>query len=340
FANLSPVPHLGSLNENSYVSPITHLNSPSTSLTQTSNNSASSPSNTPTLSTPLILTRMLGDYASLLIKSSCFSPFLHLPKVKNVEPDLTSFPFTSMAICSSTAMNLSTDTQFFRRAIDATRHQLIGNFPLYECMQQWDAIHALLIYESLEIKDSIGNESEAWRLVMPVKNLEMGFLLKMTRTYIEPYLQIRSPDIAAFSDFKSTPCSPTTTTWGRGEPPKQHVEQFSSSTWTRKTSPYYEPLSDDLILNMPLPCSQTVWLAFEEENCRLAIKNHQPWVNYSSPDPDHPTTEALSKETCLSTILSKYSKERIQAAIGPHVGLGDSDDLRRLIILCATEQFL
>jgi len=128
FANVLPIPHPGSSIENSYISPRTHLNSPATSLTQTSNDSTRSPSNTPTLSTPLILTRMLGDYASLLIKGSCFSPFLHLPKVKNVEPDLTSFPFTSMAICSSTGMNLSTDKQFFRQAIDAARHRLIGNF--------------------------------------------------------------------------------------------------------------------------------------------------------------------------------------------------------------------
>ena len=46
-------------------------------------------------------------------------------------------------------------------------------------MQQWDAIHAILIYESLEIKEGIANESEAWSLTMPVKNLEMGFLLKV-----------------------------------------------------------------------------------------------------------------------------------------------------------------
>ena len=128
FANVSPVPHPGSLIEKSYISSLTHGNSPSTSLTQTSDDSTRSPSNTSTSSTPLILTRILGDYASLLIKGSCFSPFLHLPKIKNVEPDLTSFPFTSMAICSSTGMNLSTDKQFFRRVIDAARHQLIGNF--------------------------------------------------------------------------------------------------------------------------------------------------------------------------------------------------------------------
>lgn len=172
----------------------------------------------------------------------------------------------------------------------------------------------------------------------------------MTRAYIQPYLQIRSPDIDAFSDFKSTPCSPTTTTWGRWrttETTRRTVFIVNMVNFLknydprmRKISPYYEPLNDDLILNMPLPCSQAVWLAYEEESCRLAMKNHQPWVNSSSPDPDRTTAEALSRENCLSTILSKYSKERIQAAIGSHVGLGDSDDLRRLVILCATEQFL
>lgn len=172
----------------------------------------------------------------------------------------------------------------------------------------------------------------------------------MTRAYTQPYLQIRSPDIDAFSDFDSTPCSPTTTTWGRWRTTETtrrtvfivNMVNFLKSydLKTGKASPYYEPLNDDLILNMPLPCSQAVWLAYEEEGCKLAIKNHQPWVNTSSPDPDLPTAEALSREICLSTILSKHSKECIQAAIGSRVGLGDSDDLRRLIILCATEQFL
>lgn len=46
-------------------------------------------------------------------------------------------------------------------------------------MEQWDAIHAIIIYESLEIKDGIGNESKGWRLATPVKNIEMGFLLKV-----------------------------------------------------------------------------------------------------------------------------------------------------------------
>jgi hypothetical protein len=46
-------------------------------------------------------------------------------------------------------------------------------------MEQWDAIHAIIIYESLEIKDGIGNECEGWRLATPVRNPEMGLLLKV-----------------------------------------------------------------------------------------------------------------------------------------------------------------
>lgn len=145
-ANVSPVPHLESLLEKSYISPMTHGHSSSTSLTQTSNNSTGSPSNDSTWSAPLILTSILGDYCSSLTKDSCFSPFLHLPKVKNVEPDLTSFPFTSMAICSSTGLNLSTDKQFFRRAIDAARHRLIGQFvrPTYAQLRSDQMLRDLL----------------------------------------------------------------------------------------------------------------------------------------------------------------------------------------------------
>lgn len=172
---------------------------------------------------------------------------------------------------------------------------------------------------------------------------------QMTRTYIEPYLQIRSCDMDAFSDRQSSPCSPHTTTWGRWrttETTRRTVFIVNMINFlnnydptTRCTSPYYEPLNDDLILNMPLPCSQAVWLAYEEESCRLAMKN-QPLGNDHSPELDQSTIEALSKETCLSAILSKYSKESIQTAIGLHVGVGDSDSLRHLVILCATEQFL
>jgi hypothetical protein len=41
----------------------------------------------------------------------------------------------------------------------------------------------------------------------------------------------------------------------------------------------------------------------------------------------------------LKTVFSKFTKEYLQVEIGTSVGFGDSDELRRLIILCASEQF-
>ena len=108
---------------------------------------------------------------------------------------------------------------------------------------------------------------------------------------------------------------------------------------TGKISPYYEPLDDDLILNMPLPCSQAAWLACDEESWRLEMESHPPSVNYLSSDLDQPGSDALSRQTCLKFIVSKFSKERLETEVGAPVGLGDSDEFRRLIILCASVQF-
>lgn len=128
------------------------------------------------------IVRVLGGYAPLLTKGSFFSPFVHLsqyPLNGNSEPDLTSFPQTSMAICSSSAINLSTDPQFFRRAMLAARQRLIEDFPSLECMQQWDAVHAMSIYESLELGERIDDESGAWKLRPPIKGLGSPFFLKV-----------------------------------------------------------------------------------------------------------------------------------------------------------------
>lgn len=128
------------------------------------------------------LIRVLGGYAPLLTKRAFFSPFVHLsqyPLNGNAEPDLTSFPQTSMAICSSSGISLSADKQFFRRAMLAARQRLIDDFPMLECMQQWDAVHAMSIYESLELGDRIGDDSRAWKLRPPIKGLGSPFFLKV-----------------------------------------------------------------------------------------------------------------------------------------------------------------
>lgn len=53
-------------------------------------------------------------------------------------------------------------------------------------MQQWDALHAMLIYESLELRESISGGSEAWKHNPRVKGLGSPFLLKVRRSFHSP----------------------------------------------------------------------------------------------------------------------------------------------------------
>lgn len=171
----------------------------------------------------------------------------------------------------------------------------------------------------------------------------------MTESYLQSYPEIRNPDINVFSDPKSSPCSAATSAWARWRITETarrtiffaNMINFCGShdQKTRKQSPYYEPLNDDLILNMPLPCSQAAWFARDEESWRLAMKTHPPSANYLLSDFDHSRSEGLYSETLLKTILSKFTKEYLRAEIGTNVGFSDSDELRRFIILCASEQF-
>lgn len=46
-------------------------------------------------------------------------------------------------------------------------------------MQQWDALHAMLLYEVLELRESLGDELEAWKHKSKVKGLRSPFLLKV-----------------------------------------------------------------------------------------------------------------------------------------------------------------
>ncbi|KAK9320898.1 hypothetical protein V1517DRAFT_340336 [Lipomyces orientalis] len=355
--------------------------------------SASSAATPPSPSTSLAIVRVLGEYPSLLMKGSFVSPILHLSLYSlysNVVPDMTYLPLTSMAICCGSGINFPDGNRFFRRAMDAARERLIGSFPSYHCMQQWDALHAMLIYESLELRDRVGDESDAWKHTPRVNGLGSPFLLKvrrsfypfpslclflfslfllspsrshsifpdgtkltftsqMTESYLGLYHEIRNPDISVFSDPNSAPCRAATSIWARWRITETarrtiffaNILNFYSNRdhSTGKQLPYYEPLNDELILNMPLPCSQAAWLARDEEDWSLAMKRHPPPTNHLLSDFNSRGRDALSSEIFLKTILSKFTKEDLQVEIGTSVGFADSDELRRLIILCASEQF-
>lgn len=169
----------------------------------------------------------------------------------------------------------------------------------------------------------------------------------MTEVYANPYSQIRNQDVSVFTDPNSSPCIAATSQWARWritETARRTIFFANMLNFynnrdlhTGKQLPYYEPLNEDLILNMPLPCSHAAWVARDEEEWSVAIKNQKDSA-ISTLDSRSHACERLSSET-LKNVRSKFNKEYLQTEIGTSFGFGDSNELRRLIILCSCEQF-
>jgi hypothetical protein len=69
-------------------------------------------------------------------------------------------------------------------------------------MQQWDGLHAMLIYESLEMRESIGDESEPWKLTPQVKGLGSHFLLKVRCSSLVLQPPFTPPSFRVLSEFR------------------------------------------------------------------------------------------------------------------------------------------
>ncbi|KAL3422093.1 hypothetical protein PVAG01_06249 [Phlyctema vagabunda] len=322
-------------------------------LAISSNGSTGSTPAPQTSSISFKLASVLSEYPSLLIKDSFLSPFPHLAMYSlydNIGPDMSLLPLTSMAICCGAGIHASSGKQFFRRAMEAARQRLIGCFPENQCMQQWDALHAMLIYESLELRATIADEPENWKQNPRVKGLGSPFLLKMAHCYRKEYPAIRNFDINVFSESFSIPCTAAKTAWERWKFTETarrtiffaNILNFfgNRNLYTATQSSFYESLDDDLILNMPLPCNDNLWVARDEESWNLAVRSQPPSVNESSFGSSYLETEALSSPMNLKTIFTRFTKESIQVELGTSFGFNNSVELRHLIVLCASEQFV
>jgi hypothetical protein len=172
----------------------------------------------------------------------------------------------------------------------------------------------------------------------------------MTKSYARLYPQILSHDPAVFSDPNSAPGTDQDTPWCRWRITEtarrmvflaNMVNFFSNiDLTTGKQLAYYDPLDDDLILNMPLPCSQAEWSAQNEEDWQNAVHTRQlqEFPQSISSALDGTTREAIAGMTSLSAVFSQCSTDFLQTTLSS-IGFGNSDALRALIILCACEQF-
>ncbi|KZF24890.1 hypothetical protein L228DRAFT_243632 [Xylona heveae TC161] len=287
---------------------------------------------------------LLKQYPKLLLRDDFSSPFLHHSLYSDNVPDMTTLARTSTAICCGSAIGMKDGARYVKRAMDAERQRLIDAYPSYQCMQQWDALHAMLIYAILEMELTLEDDSEAWKQKPPVKGLKSPFLVKMTQCLI------KSHSDSSNADFISGSSSLSWNQWTVAETTRRTIFLANMINFlgnrdseTGQKSPYYEPLNNKLILNMPLPCSHALWTARTEYDWTLAMQLHQtnPWPAASDPLSVFDLSEHNAGGIfCLKNLFSRFTKDHLRTTLMKGCGFDGSDELRSFIILCALEQYL
>lgn len=100
----------------------------------------------------------------------------------------------------------------------------------------------------------------------------------------------------------------------------------SHNPYTGEQSLYYEPLDDEMILHMSLPSSTAAWNARTEKEWSEAM--YQSELNTD-----------IGRGESLKTLFAKYTKDHLQTKFSSQCGLGNSEELKHLVVLCALLQF-
>ena len=249
-------------------------------------------------------------------------------------------------------------------------------------MEQWDALHAMLLYEILELRETYKNGPDSWQLGVKVKGLQLPFLVKvqdyfprisplfpkltpfsgeprltlnvqMTQSFSKSYPELHDPNLDVYFDRTSGTNDPTQSPWNRWmitETARRtiflaNIINFLSNRnfKSAEQSSYYEPLDDEFVMSMPLPCTDALWRA-RTENDWTKLAMHEPSPAASDPLSDfNPLLlESLNSgfsQISIKSLFSKVTKDYLRTNLQKTIGFGDSDELRCFIILCALEQF-
>ncbi|KAJ5083045.1 hypothetical protein N7532_012088 [Penicillium argentinense] len=288
------------------------------------------------------LLRVLDQYPNSLLSDSFTSPLLHYSLYDADVPDMTTLARSSMAICCGSAMLTPDGARFARQAMEVERQRLIESYSQYTCMQQWDALHAMLVYSILEMRPSPGSQSKnEWKQKSCSRGLKAPFLAKMAQTFIRSHLKDLSPNLMPFSHT----LTPKFEHWAVAETTRRtiflaNIIHYLSNHHPESGLPslYYEPLNDEFILNMPLPCSHALWAARTEQEWKVTMEYCDN--NSSSLVEDFPSVFYLNPGCLtLKILMVNYSKVYLETFLMRNIGFGGSDELRSFIILCALRQF-
>ncbi|KAI9753499.1 MAG: hypothetical protein M4579_005131 [Chaenotheca gracillima] len=275
------------------------------------------------------LLAIIRRYTKLVATDGYRSPFVHHKLYRGAHADMTMMAKSTMAICCASAFGNQGNTRFVRKAVAAEQERLVRDFHLFSCVEEWDALHAMCIYQIVEPLDT---EDEGYTHPgMRTGDLHIPFLLKMARRFCQNHTSALDFNGADDADWLS---------WLVAETVRRtlfliHMINvlIGRDDDTGNFSLYYEPLDDAKIAALPLPAPTEMWEARSAHEWRAA-RERTGWVG----DRCRTFSSVLSESKSRST-------ERGSAAGGDHdsvladlyfgnPGLGDSAELRDLVVAC------
>ncbi|KAF2834373.1 hypothetical protein M501DRAFT_1035360 [Patellaria atrata CBS 101060] len=281
------------------------------------------------------LVHVLQEYPKLFLRDGYRSPIIHRELYHHGSTrDITEMQRSSIAISCAVGFDLKESCTFTQRVINSERTRLVETFHALSCVDEMDALHAMLLYEITELRECL-NDGERWRSGSRPKGLHRLLLLKMTKRFCEshPEAYNDSTQISYREDISFGSASKAWNTWYVAEAARRLIFLVNITNFlagidpgSGRQSPYYEPLSDDLILNMSLPSSTALWEARCEADWLDSLRQLEMGM------------QSGGKDT-IRRLLDTHTKDDIRMIYSNDYGLGNSNDFRGFVILAALEQF-
>ncbi|KAF4538240.1 putative C6 finger domain protein [Lasiodiplodia theobromae] len=257
------------------------------------------------------LLTIVCNYADLLMEDDYRSPLVHhtLYAFQGSYGDITAMVQSRTALCYHSATANERSARFARRATAAQRERLMHEF--LSCVEEWDALHAMLIYQISALLD---NGEGSSKTNMKAAEIHIPFLLKMARIFRKNHSQELSSGGAA-----------NWASWLVAETVRRTlfmvniINILTGSDENGRASYYYEPLDDDYIFSMPLPAPNDVWGARSATEWRDA-RERSGWSDELAD-----TLDSIKGPDRDQVLARLYSAEP---------GLSSSSALRDLIIAC------
>ncbi|KAG9523893.1 hypothetical protein KCV07_g2131, partial [Aureobasidium melanogenum] len=291
--------------------------------------------------------QILRRYPVLLASSDYHTPLLHRELYNMSTPEITALPRTTTAIMCALGLGNNSNTYFLRRAMSAERQRLIEGFPKYSCLEEWDTLHAMWLYETMELPDPSDMTNDDWKPGPRTRGLNLPIVLKMTRRFCQAHPEATDPTAALSNDLLTRygTVSSAWMTWLVGETARRtvflaHIVNYlaSKDPKTGEISPYYESLDDEMIWNMPLPCSSAAWEAKTEKEWLNVLRSQHQIAGFD--DQAVSLSEVYALEPTIKSLLTESTKEQLNLQYASNVGLKNSDSFRNLVVHCALKEGL